>query len=104
MSLNAAYNVTMITLSVTNARKNLGSWVQRAVDGEEVAILMGNHVVALRPVAVVSKEYAEREYHLAPEDVRVIAGNLHEKAKKAQGKGRARTFTGDLEATLQDRS
>ena len=92
----------MITLSVTNARKNLGSWVQKAVDGNEVAILLGNHVVALRPVEVVSKEYAEREYHLAPSEVDVISNNLHEKAKKAQRSGRVRPFAGDLEAALQD--
>lgn len=92
----------MITLSVTSARKNLGSWVQKAVEGEEVGILMGNHVVALRPVEVVSKEYAEREYQLAPDDLVVIAGKLHEKAKKAGTRNRARNFTGDLEAALQD--
>ena len=92
----------MITLSVTNARKNLGAWVQKAVDGKEVAILMGNHVVALRPVEVVSKEYAEREYHLTPGEVGAISRNLHEKAKKAQSSDRARPYAGDLEAALHD--
>ncbi|MCK9589069.1 MAG: hypothetical protein WC076_10855 [Terrimicrobiaceae bacterium] len=91
----------MVTLSVTNARKNLGSWVKKAVNGEDVAILLGDHVVALRPVEVVPKEYAEREYQLASDEVRAISKNLHKKAKKARREGRSREFTGDIEAALQ---
>jgi len=90
----------MITLSITNARKNLGSWVKKAANGEQVAILVGNHVVALRPVEVVPKDYAEREYLLSQEEVRTVAANLHEKAKAAREEGRSRKFTGDIEALL----
>jgi antitoxin (DNA-binding transcriptional repressor) of toxin-antitoxin stability system len=90
----------MITLSITNARKNLGSWVKKAASGEQVAILVGNHVVALRPVEVVPKDYAEREYELSQEEVRSVATNLLKKAKADRKEGRSRSFTGDIEALL----
>jgi len=90
----------MITLSITNARKNLGSWVKKAASGEQVAILVGNHVVALRPVEVVPKDYAEREYQLSQEEVRSIAANLQKEAKADRQGGLSRKFTGDIEALL----
>lgn len=90
----------MITLSITNARKNLGSWVKKAANGEQVAILVGNHIVALRPVEVVPKDYAEREYQLSQEEVRPIAANLRKKAKSVMKAGHSREFTGDIEALL----
>jgi len=90
----------MITLSITNARKNLGSWVKRAASGEQVAILVGNHVVALRPVEVVPKDYAEREYQLSQEEVCSIATNLRTRAKTDRQAGLSRNFTGDIDALL----
>jgi len=90
----------MITLSITNARKNLGSWVKRAARGEQVAILVGNHVVALRPVEVVPKDYAEREYQLSQEEVCSIATNLQTRAKTDRQAGLSRNFTGDIDALL----
>lgn len=90
----------MITLSITNARKNLGSWVKKAASGEQVAILVGNHVVALRPVEVVPKDYAEREYQLSQEEVRSIAANLQKMAKADRQGGLSSKFTGDIEALM----
>ena len=90
----------MITLSITNARKNLGSWVKKAANGEQIAILAGNHVVALRPVEVVPKEYAEQEYLLSQDEIRVVAGNLQKKAREAIKAGASRKFAGDIEALL----
>ena len=48
----------MKTLTITEARKNLGALLKAAGRGEEVAILSGSDVIALRKVeveAVVSK-------------------------------------------------
>jgi len=90
----------MITLSITNARKNLGSWVKKAASGEQVAILVGNHVVALRPVEVVPKDYAEREYQLSQEEVRSVATNLRKRAKADRQVGLSRKSNGDIESLL----
>jgi hypothetical protein len=56
--------------------------------------------VALRPVEVVPKDYAEREYELSQEEVRSVATNLLKKAKADRKEGRSRSFTGDIEALL----
>jgi len=57
------------TLSVTKARQNLGEWVKRAIAGDDVGILYGDRVVALRPVEVHSDDYALREYAVTAEEL-----------------------------------
>ncbi len=44
----------MTTLTVTEARKNLSSWLRRAKAGEDIGIIDGNRIIALRPVEVTS--------------------------------------------------
>lgn len=44
----------MKTLTVTEARRNLSSWLKRAKAGEDIGIIEGNRIIALRPVEVVS--------------------------------------------------
>ena len=44
----------MTTLTVTEARRNLSSWLRRAKAGEDIGIIDGNRIIALRPVEVVS--------------------------------------------------
>ena len=48
----------MKTLTITEARKNLSSWIRRAKSGEEIGIIDGNTIVALRPVIVSAIDYA----------------------------------------------
>ena len=40
----------MTTLTITDAKRNLGKWLSAAVNGQEVGIVSGATVVALRPV------------------------------------------------------
>ena len=42
----------MKTLTITEAKKNLGKWLKAAVDGDDVAIINGATCVALRPVQI----------------------------------------------------
>lgn len=42
----------MKTLTITDAKKNLGKWLTAAVKGEDVGIISGAAIVALRPVEV----------------------------------------------------
>ncbi len=44
----------MQTLTVTQARKNLSKWLVRAKAGEEIGIVNGADIIALRPVVVAS--------------------------------------------------
>ena len=49
----------MTTLTVTQARKNLSSWLRRARAGEEIGIIDGNQIIALRPVTVTAIDFEE---------------------------------------------
>ena len=72
----------MTTLSPTKARSNLTAWLKKAAAGEDIGILFGNHVIALRPVEVESTDYAWAEYGLTKKEMARIAKNLHAKTKK----------------------
>lgn len=49
----------MTTLTVTQARQNLSGWLRRAAAGEEIGIIDGNRIVALRPVTVTAVDFEE---------------------------------------------
>lgn len=49
----------MTTLTITQARKNLSGWLRRAEAGEEIGIIDGNKIVALRPVTVTAIDFEE---------------------------------------------
>ena len=62
----------MTTLTITDAKKNLGKWLSAAVHGEDVGIISGAAIVALKPVKVriahpveireIDYDYARQEY------------------------------------------
>jgi antitoxin (DNA-binding transcriptional repressor) of toxin-antitoxin stability system len=52
----------MKTLTITDAKKNLGRWLVAAARGEDIGIVCGADIVALRKVNVDSTDYAQREY------------------------------------------
>ena len=62
----------MKTLTITDAKKNLGRWLAAAARGEDIGIVCGADIVALRKVNVESTDYAEREYGAAPEQVAAL--------------------------------
>ena len=57
----------MKTLTITEARKNLGQLCSAAADGESVGIICGSQIFQLRLVDVVSWEetYPAKEYGLS---------------------------------------
>jgi antitoxin (DNA-binding transcriptional repressor) of toxin-antitoxin stability system len=62
----------MKTLTITDAKKNLGRWLTAAVRGEDIGIICGADIVALRKVNVESTDYAQREYGATPEQVAAL--------------------------------
>ena len=52
----------MKTLTITAAKKNLGRWLAAAARGEDIGIICGADIVALRKVNIESTDYAQREY------------------------------------------
>lgn len=47
----------MKTVTITEAKKHLGAYLKEAVEGNNVGIICGNRIVALRPVAVTSIDF-----------------------------------------------
>jgi antitoxin (DNA-binding transcriptional repressor) of toxin-antitoxin stability system len=76
----------MKTLTITDAKKNLSRWLQAAARGEDIGIISGADVIALRKVGVESTDYAWREYQLTPEEVASYersAAAEHERLRKS---------------------
>lgn len=79
----------MRTLTITDAKKNLGKWLAAAARGEEIGIIAGSQIFAIAPVEVrtknwwdklpVDEEYLRSEYGLEPEQAeKALARRLKE--------------------------
>ena len=62
----------MKTLTITDARKNLSRWLAAASNGEDIGIICGADIIALRKVTVESADFAQREYGATPEQVAAL--------------------------------
>ena len=89
----------MKTLSPTEARVNLTSWLKRAAAGEDIGIVCGNKIIALRPVEVQSVDYAVREYGLALNELEEWTNRMDHEIEKDRRK--IRRYSGNLEADLR---
>lgn len=85
----------MKTLSVTAGRSKLGHWLKRAIAGDDVGIVVGGVVVGLRPVGVISEDYALREYGTT-QDEAAAAARISKEIAAARRRGQVKPFTGKL--------
>jgi antitoxin (DNA-binding transcriptional repressor) of toxin-antitoxin stability system len=92
----------MTTLTPTQARVNLSSLLRKALNGDDIGIVVRGKIVALRPVKVASEDYAKSEYGINRSEMRRIARKLHAEAEKFRQTGKSKTFQGDIEAVLAD--
>jgi len=92
----------MTTLSPTAARANLTRWLKRAAGGEDIGILCGGQVIALRPVKIYSEDYAQREYGVTGAELNAFVKRTDAEIKRERKAGRLRRYTGNLDATLRD--
>jgi antitoxin (DNA-binding transcriptional repressor) of toxin-antitoxin stability system len=78
----------MKTLTVTKARQNLGAWLARAVNGEDVGIIdsASGEIIALRPVKVYSEDYASTEYGLTAKEMERFEKKTLKKLKREKFK------------------
>ena len=66
------YKVSVKTLTITEAKKNLGRWLSAAVRGENIGIISGADIIALRKVeveAVDEYSYAMRQYGVTRQEL-----------------------------------
>ena len=82
----------MKTLTITEAKKNLGKWLNAATNGQDVGIISGSAIVALRPIEVrpatemdkmpIDYEYLWQEYGISREEadrpLRAAETRLHQ--------------------------
>ena len=94
----------MTTLSPTKARANLTHWLKRAVAGEDIGILCGDKVVALRTVRVFSEDsnYAKREYGVTDKELKAFVKRADAELKQDRRAGRITKYKGDFRAALRD--
>jgi antitoxin (DNA-binding transcriptional repressor) of toxin-antitoxin stability system len=92
----------MTTLSPTQARVNLTSLLKRAANGEDIGILHGDKVIALRPVSVHADDYALREYGVTEEQLDRFVKRADRQISRERKTGKIKKYSGDLEADLAD--
>ena len=83
----------MKTLTVTEAKKNLSRWLLAASRGEDVGIVCGADIIALRKVEVESTDYAQREYGVTPEQVEVLERTTERRYRSLKRSGKLVTVT-----------
>lgn len=86
----------MKTLSISEGKHHLGTWLKRALRGEDVGILVDGQVVALRPVGVHSEDYVLREYGASEKQAERAYKATKADVKAARASGQTKPFTGKL--------
>ena len=85
----------MKTLTITEGRGRLGYWLKKAVQGEDVGFVFEGKIVALRPVEVVSTDYALQEYGLTPKEMEAAERRILSEDQTARVRGELKRFTGN---------
>jgi antitoxin (DNA-binding transcriptional repressor) of toxin-antitoxin stability system len=88
-------------LTITDAKKNLGKWLAAAVNGQEVGIVSGATVVALRPVQVEATDYAWREYGLTAADLDAFIAADNKRVAMLRRRGRLFRLPTNLKEALE---
>ena len=83
----------MKTLTITEAKKNLGRWLAAASSGEDIGIICGAEIIGLRKVAVESTDYARRQYGAAPEQVAALEQATDRRYRRLKRSGELVTVT-----------
>jgi hypothetical protein len=86
----------MKTLTVTAARQNLGVWLKKTLQGEDIGVMIDGAIVAFRPVQVYSEDYATQEYGVTPEALDKFVRAANQELDADRQAGRLKPFTGKL--------
>ena len=92
----------MTTLTISKARANLSDLLEKAKKGEDIGILSGDQIVALRPVTVSSDDYAWREYGMSPAQMKRFEKRIASELKSERKRGTVKRFSGNLDKDLTD--
>jgi antitoxin (DNA-binding transcriptional repressor) of toxin-antitoxin stability system len=81
------------TLTITDAKKNLGRWLDAAARGQDIGIIRGAEIIALRRAEVESTDYAQREYAATPEQIAAFADATEKHYRRLKRSGKLVTVT-----------
>ncbi len=76
--------------------------MKRAAKGEDIGILHGDTIIALRPVLVHADDYAIREYGVTEEELDRFVKRADRQINRERKTGRVKRYSGNLEADLAD--
>jgi hypothetical protein len=82
----------MKTLTITDAKRNLGNWLKAAARGEDIGIVSGADIIALRKVEIESTDYAQREYGVTQKQVAAFAKTTEKEYHKMKKAGKLVTI------------
>ncbi len=91
----------MLILTPTKARANLSSLLRRALNGDDIGIVVDGQIVALRPVAVEATDYAMREYGVTEAELTAFAKRVHEEIEQDRKAGKFTTTTATSKPSLR---
>ncbi len=86
----------MKTLSITDARQNLGEWLKKSLAGEDIGVVVGGAIVAFRPVKVYSEDYGTQEYGVTDRHLDRFVKKTNQELDADRKAGRLKPFTGKL--------
>ena len=92
--MDVRYNEHMKTLTITEGRGRLGYWLKKAAQGEDIGFVFEGKIVALRPVEVVSTDYALQESGLTADEMAAAEKRVRAEIKTARKRGEVSRFTG----------
>src|SRR6266568_4930407 len=78
----------MKTLTITDAKRNLGQWIAAAARGEDVGIISGADIIALRKVEVESTDYAFAEYGVTADEAAAFERAAEDRYRKMKRRGK----------------
>jgi antitoxin (DNA-binding transcriptional repressor) of toxin-antitoxin stability system len=83
------------TLTITDAKKNLSRWLDAAARGQDIGIILGAEIIALRRVEVESTDYAQREYAATPEQMAAFADATEKRYRRLKRSGKLVTVSNE---------
>ena len=80
-------------MPVTAARQNLGAWLKKTLQGEDIGVMIDGAIVAFRPVKVYSEDYAVQEYDATPDRLDSFVEAANEELDADRKARRLKPFT-----------
>jgi hypothetical protein len=85
----------MKTLTITDAKKNLGRWLSAAARGQDIGIICGADIIALRKVEVESRDRAHDDYGVTSQQITALELATDKRYRRLKRTGKLVTVTAE---------